>query len=102
MRTCTAGMADSSLVMPDTPAAAFFDLDRTLMSGSSAFYFGKAAYREGLLPMSRLFVDGSAALMFKLFGASDEQSEAIRDRILARLGAARQAHGGPELSELDS
>ena len=29
MRTCTAGMADSSLVMPDTPAAAFFDLDRT-------------------------------------------------------------------------
>lgn len=85
MRTRTAGMADSSLVMPDTPAAAFFDLDRTLMSGSSAFYFGKAAYREGLLPMSRLFVDGSAALMFKLFGASDEQSEAIRDRILATV-----------------
>lgn len=69
----------------DAPAAAFFDLDRTLMSGSSAFYFGKAAYREGLLPMSRLVVDGTAALTFKLFGASDEQSEAIRDRILATV-----------------
>lgn len=72
-------------VMADPTAAAFFDLDRTLMSGSSAYYFGKAAYREGLLPLSRIFVDGSAALMFRLFGASDEQSEAIRDRILATV-----------------
>ncbi|WP_370327152.1 HAD family hydrolase [Euzebya sp.] len=68
-----------------TDSAAFFDLDRTLMSGSSAYYFGKAAYREGLLPMKRLLADGSTALMFRLFGASDEQSEAIRDRILATV-----------------
>ena len=65
--------------------AAFFDLDRTLMNGSSAFYFGIAAYKEGLLPMRRLFVDGSAALAFRLFGATDEQSEAVRDRILATV-----------------
>ncbi|MGI9017378.1 MAG: HAD family hydrolase [Euzebya sp.] len=70
---------------PPADSAAFFDLDRTLMSGSSALYFGKAAYREGLLPMKRLIVDGTGALMFRLFGASDEQSEAVRDRILATV-----------------
>ncbi len=68
---------------PDS--AAFFDLDRTLMSGSSAYFFGKAAYREGLLPIKRLLADGSTALLFRLFGASDEQSEAIRERILASV-----------------
>lgn len=64
-------------------AAAFFDLDRTLMTGSSAYYFGKACYREGLLPWHRLARDAGKALMFKLFGASDETSEALRDRLLA-------------------
>ena len=68
-----------------TQAAAFFDLDRTLMSGASAYYFGKAAYREGLLPLPRLVADGAKALSFKLFGASDEQSEGLRDRILASV-----------------
>lgn len=68
-----------------TSAAAFFDLDRTLMSGSSAYYFGKAAYREGLLPLPRLLADATSGLLFKLFGASDEKSEALRDRILASV-----------------
>jgi HAD superfamily hydrolase (TIGR01490 family) len=66
-------------------AAAFFDLDRTLMSGSSAFYFGKAVYREGMLPLHRLTRDAISTLLFKLFGASDEKSEATRDRILAAV-----------------
>jgi HAD superfamily hydrolase (TIGR01490 family) len=65
-----------------TASAAFFDLDRTLMSGSSAYYFGKAAYREGLIPLPRLLADAGSALLFKVLGASDEQSEALRDRIL--------------------
>jgi HAD superfamily hydrolase (TIGR01490 family) len=68
-----------------TRSAAFFDLDRTLMSGSSAYYFGKACYREGLLPLPRLLADAGKALTFKLFGASDEKSEALRDRILASV-----------------
>ena len=65
-----------------TSSAAFFDLDRTLMSGSSAFYFGRAAYREGLLPWPRLLADASNGIAFRLFGASDEKSAALRDRIL--------------------
>jgi HAD superfamily hydrolase (TIGR01490 family) len=65
-----------------TPSAAFFDLDRTLMYGSSAWYFGKAAYREGLRPLSALGQDLVNAVLFRLFGASDEKSEALRDQIL--------------------
>lgn len=65
-----------------TDSAAFFDLDRTLMSGTSAFYFAKAAYREGMLPLPRLAADALQSLLFKMFGASDEKSEALRDRIL--------------------
>lgn len=72
-----------------TASAAFFDLDRTLMSGSSAYYFAKAAYREGLRPLRGLAADAVGALVFKLVGASDEQSEALRDRILASVAGTR-------------
>lgn len=65
-----------------TTSAAFFDLDRTLMSGSSAYYFGKAAYREGLRPWHRVFADALNTVIFRAFGASDEKSEAVRDAIL--------------------
>ena len=65
-----------------TDSAAFFDLDRTLMSGSSAVSFAKAAYREGMLPLPRLLADAANGILFKLFGASDEKSEQLRDRIL--------------------
>ena len=72
-----------------TNSAAFFDLDRTLMSGSSAFYFGRAAYREGLLPLPRLAADAVNGVMFKLFGASDEKSEQVRDRILESVAGTQ-------------
>ena len=33
--------------MTEPRAAAFFDLDRTLMAGSSGFHWARAAYRAG-------------------------------------------------------
>jgi len=68
--------------LPMTTSAAFFDLDRTLMSGSSTVSFGRACYREGLYPLHRLVADVANGVVFKLFGASDETSAALRDRIL--------------------
>ncbi|MGH8895866.1 MAG: HAD family hydrolase, partial [Egibacteraceae bacterium] len=68
-----------------TNSAAFFDLDRTLMSGSSAFSFVKVMYREGMLPVPRLVADSLRSITFRLFGASEEQSQALRDRILASV-----------------
>jgi HAD superfamily hydrolase (TIGR01490 family) len=70
-------------------SAAFFDLDRTLMEGSSAFQFGRAAYRAGLLSRRQLVADGWANLMFRLRGASDEASHELRDRISESLEGTR-------------
>jgi HAD superfamily hydrolase (TIGR01490 family) len=69
--------------------AAFFDLDRTLMEGSSAFQFGRAAYRAGLLSRRQLVSDGWANLMFRLRGASDEASHELRNRISQSLAGTR-------------
>jgi HAD superfamily hydrolase (TIGR01490 family) len=74
-----------------TASAAFFDLDRTLISGSSAVDFGLAAWRHKLLPGNRLLTDLFGAIAFKLFGASDEKSQTTRDRILVAVKGASQA-----------
>src|ERR1700733_15072999 len=70
-------------------AAAFFDLDRTLMQGSSAFQFGRAAYRAGMLSRRRLVADGWANVRFRLQGSSDEGTHALRDRISRSLEGVR-------------
>jgi HAD superfamily hydrolase (TIGR01490 family) len=59
------------------------------MEGSSAFQFGRAAYRAGLLSRRQLIADGWANLMFRLRGASDESSHELRDRISASLAGTR-------------
>ena len=46
-------------------AAAFFDLDRTIISGSSVFTFGYVAYRNGMLPRSDLIKDLVSAILFQ-------------------------------------
>jgi HAD superfamily hydrolase (TIGR01490 family) len=70
-------------------AAAFFDLDRTLMEGSSAFQFGRAAYRAGLMGRRQLLSDAIANVQFRLRGATDEDSLALRERIAASLQGIR-------------
>jgi HAD superfamily hydrolase (TIGR01490 family) len=72
------------------PSAAFFDLDRTLISGSSAFVFAAAARRAGLLGARQLARDAAVALSFKVRGASDDTSAAVRDRILGAVRGMRQ------------
>jgi HAD superfamily hydrolase (TIGR01490 family) len=70
-------------------AAAFFDLDRTLMEGSSAFQFGRAAYKAGLMSRRRLVADAIANLRFRLRGATDEDTIQLRDRISKSLAGVR-------------
>jgi HAD superfamily hydrolase (TIGR01490 family) len=69
--------------------AAFFDLDKTLMQGSSAFQFARAAHKAGLMTRRRLLADAAANVRYRLRGASDAQSEALRDRIAASLEGVR-------------
>jgi HAD superfamily hydrolase (TIGR01490 family) len=72
-------------------AAAFFDLDRTIIGGSSVFTFGWVAYRNGMIPTKQLISDAGSALVFKLFGASDEKSERVRDQVLEGIKGTRLA-----------
>ncbi|HEX2027519.1 MAG TPA: HAD family hydrolase [Nitriliruptorales bacterium] len=63
-------------------AAAFFDLDRTLISGASTFTFGIAAWRNDMIPTRELLSDAVNALIFRLTGGSEERVESTRERIL--------------------
>ncbi len=67
------------------PSAAFFDLDRTLISGSSVFVFGVAAHRAGMVTRKQLAKDAAGALAFRLSGASDDTTSKVRDRILGAV-----------------
>ncbi|HET9737241.1 MAG TPA: HAD-IB family hydrolase [Solirubrobacteraceae bacterium] len=73
----------------DEPGAAFFDLDRTLMAGSSAFQFGRAAYKAGLVSRRRLAADALENLRFSLRGSTDKATDALRARISQLLEGVR-------------
>lgn len=82
-------MSEYSGIASTGPSAAFFDLDRTLISGSSTFVFGIAAWRAGLVDPKLMARDAWAALAFRLAGASDATSHKVRDRILEAVGGVR-------------
>ena len=67
------------------PAAAFFDLDRTIIAGSSVFVFGIVAYRAGMVSNAELAKDAARAVSFKFSGAGDEKTEAVKQRVLEAI-----------------
>jgi HAD superfamily hydrolase (TIGR01490 family) len=81
-------------------AAAFFDLDKTLIEGSSAIHFGRAAYRRGLVSRRQLARDLWANILFRLRGSTDAETDALRQRILDQIAGHRVvdlARLGPEM-----
>ena len=83
-------MSELSQIASTGPSAAFFDLDRTLIAGASAFVMGLAAWRADLVPAPQLALDGLRALSFRLGGTSDGATERARERILAGVTGLRQ------------
>lgn len=73
------------------PSAAFFDLDRTLISGSSAYTLALQARKAGLIPNVVFVRDAAGAATFKLFGASDDTTDAVRARVLKAVTGMRQS-----------
>jgi HAD superfamily hydrolase (TIGR01490 family) len=69
--------------------AAFFDLDKTLMEGSSALHFGRAAYRAGMVSRRQLASDAWANLRFRQHGSTDQGTDELRERILASIAGQR-------------
>jgi len=62
-------------------AAAFFDLDRTLMAGSSGMHFARAAYRSGLVTRPQLAKWGLEHVRFRLQGSTDERTAQVLSQV---------------------
>jgi HAD superfamily hydrolase (TIGR01490 family) len=62
-------------------SAAFFDLDKTLMAGSSGVFFARAAYETGMISRSRLLKDLYENLRFRLRGSTDDRADEVRKRV---------------------
>jgi HAD superfamily hydrolase (TIGR01490 family) len=69
--------------------AAFFDLDRTLMAGSSGFHWAREARRAGLISRRRLAADAWVNLRFRLEGSTDAATDKVRERVGAMIAGRR-------------
>ena len=80
--------------------AAFFDLDKTLMAGSSGMVFARVANRKGFVPRRQLARWGMDHLRYRLRGSSDEQTSAVVEvakRIFAEIPERDVERTGPEV-----
>ena len=75
-------------------AAAFFDLDKTLMAGSSGMVFARVASRHGVVSRRQLARWGRDHLRYRLRGASDEETSEV-------LKVARELITGVPAVEID-
>jgi HAD superfamily hydrolase (TIGR01490 family) len=81
-------------------AAAFFDLDRTLMAGSSGMHFARAAYRAGMVSRPLLARWGVEHVRFRLRGSTDERTAQVLSQVkelLAGVPEREIARMGPDL-----
>jgi HAD superfamily hydrolase (TIGR01490 family) len=74
-----------------TTGAAFFDLDRTLMAGSSAYHFGRAMYKAGHMSRRQIMRDAIDQIRFRVRGASDTAVNLLLERVLAGIKGHRVA-----------
>jgi HAD superfamily hydrolase (TIGR01490 family) len=60
-------------------AAAFFDLDKTILAKSSSFVFARPFYKEGLIGRSAVVRSAYAQFVYLVSGADHDQMEAMRE-----------------------
>jgi HAD superfamily hydrolase (TIGR01490 family) len=81
-------------------AAAFFDLDKTLMAGSSGMQFARVAARQGIVSRRQLASWGFEHTRYRLRGTTDERTtevlKAARE-LIAGLPAKTVERMGPEV-----
>jgi HAD superfamily hydrolase (TIGR01490 family) len=74
--------------------AAFFDLDKTLMAGSSGMQFARVASQHGIVSRRQLVSWGAEHLRYRLRGTTDERTGEV-------LRAARELIAGVEAKSVD-
>jgi HAD superfamily hydrolase (TIGR01490 family) len=72
-------------------SAAFFDLDRTLISGASAFPFGVEAWRQGLASNADIARWATAAITFKLLGDKGDATTDVKGDMLSKIAGSSVA-----------
>jgi HAD superfamily hydrolase (TIGR01490 family) len=73
----------------ETIVAAFFDLDKTIISRSSTLAFGPSFYRHGLISRSQALRTAYAQVLFRIGGAGHQRMERLR------LGVGELCRGWP-------
>jgi HAD superfamily hydrolase (TIGR01490 family) len=63
--------------------AAFFDLDKTIISRSSSLALGRPLYRAGMVSRGQLIKGAYAQLVYLLVGADEDKMDRLRDGVLA-------------------
>ena len=63
--------------------AAFFDLDKTVISKSSSLAFTRPMYRAGLVSRSALLKGAYAQLVYLLVGADEKKMDRVKEGMLA-------------------
>ncbi len=73
-------------------AAAFFDLDKTIIAKSSVLAFGRPFYREGLLSRRAIVKSMYAQIVYMLVGADESKMEEVREAMLSLTKGWQQDH----------
>jgi HAD superfamily hydrolase (TIGR01490 family) len=85
LRTCyiplCCRIVGSSVETDSTIVAAFFDLDKTIISRSSTLAFGPSFYRHGLITRGAAIRTAFAQLVFRIAGADQQRMERIRGQV---------------------
>lgn len=63
--------------------AAFFDLDKTVISRASSLALGRPMYHAGLVSRAAVLRGAYAQLVFKLFGADLKRMEKVKEALLS-------------------
>ena len=88
--------------MPETPKkprkieAAFFDVDNTILRGSSSFLFGKAAFKKGFFKRRDFWKMAWEQARFISRGEKLNSLDAIKDKALSLI----QGHRAVDLTDL--
>jgi HAD superfamily hydrolase (TIGR01490 family) len=64
-----------------TKAAAFFDLDKTIIAKSATLAFGRPLYKAGFLKRGMLVKAGIAQIAYTAFGADHDQLDKVKEQL---------------------
>jgi HAD superfamily hydrolase (TIGR01490 family) len=73
----------SAVASDETMEAAFFDLDKTIISRSSSLALSRPLYRAGMVSRSQLLRGAYAQLVYLLVGADEGKMERLKEGMLA-------------------